>query len=107
MLFLLTAPKTRSEIQIWEYRQRKLQREGVTKTKIKKTRADIQREYRKRKKEADYEAFLKRERERLQACRIYPHYPSARKCDSKRRKENSEKVQRSRSKAKANSSQFL
>lgn len=56
------APKTRAEIQR-AYRERKREREGVVK-RTKKPRSEIQRAYRERKRQENEEKFLQQERDR-------------------------------------------
>ena len=94
-------PKTRAEIQK-AHRQRKMEREGITKKKGKKPRAEIQREYRERKMQADSEAFLKKERERKRAT-YTPTCLLSESLQAKRHKENREKARRFRNKLKATS----
>ena len=60
MLLRTMGPKTRAETQR-AYRERKKQRDGVTK-KPKKPRNEIQRSYREKKKLENKDAFLEKER---------------------------------------------
>lgn len=87
------APKTRAEIQR-DHRERKKQEGGVPK-KPRKPRGEIQRDYRERKKLEDNKTYLQRERDRKRKAYI----PTSLLTESeiaKRRKLNREKAKRLR-----------
>ena len=92
-------PKTRAEIQR-AYRERKKQRDGVTK-KPKKPRNEIQRSYREKKKLENRDAFLEKERNRKRKSYI-PISLLTEPEQAKRRKENREKSMRFREKSRIN-----
>ena len=89
-------PKTQAEIQR-AYRQRKLERDGPSKKKEKKTQDEFQSEYGERKKQADSSTFLEKERERKWAA-YTPTALLSESAKAKRRKENRETAKRFREK---------
>ena len=99
MLLRTMGPKTRAEIQR-AYRERKKQRDGVTK-KPKKPRNEIQRSYREKKKLENRDAFLEKERNRKRKSYI-PISLLTEPEQAKRRKENREKSMRFREKSRIN-----
>ena len=99
MLLRTMGPKTRAEIQR-AYRERKKQRDGDTK-KPKKPRNDVQRSYREKKKLENKDAFLEKERNRKRKSYI-PISLLTETEQAKRRKANREKSMRFREKSRRN-----
>lgn len=99
MLLRTMGPKTRAETQR-AYRERKKQRDGVTK-KPKKPRNEIQRSYREKKKLENKDAFLEKERNHKRKSYI-PISLLTEPEEAKRRKANREKSMRFREKSRRN-----
>jgi len=92
------APKTRAEVQK-AYRDRKKLKEGAAK-KVKKTRAEIQKAYRERRK-AKGDEFLIREEENARKRRAYVPMAMLSEAEKNRRRDiNREKAQRFRERQK-------
>ena len=91
------APKTRTEIQR-AYRERKREREGVVK-RTKKPRSEIQRAYRERKRQENEEKFLQQERDRKRQAYV-PISLLSENEQAKRRKLNRENTKRFRERRK-------
>lgn len=88
------APKTRTEIQR-EHRQRKKEKEGNIGPKVRKSRAEIQKAYRERKKQLNHESFREKENERKKLAYI-PTALLYHAAQEARRKQNRENIKRYR-----------